>query len=180
MRFRKLRILKRDISISKVLNEIKTFGYGLWGKISILKRNEAFQLTNALNPNNSLLKYLRFDIISPYLFRPAKKNEIIQAADPFPFLIEGPDAMNSSLSPILRQTEKIFLCAGPLSSVNLYWCGTWNKRVKISNKLSSSTGKFKLRQGNFFLTHKLNMSIGATQKIILAGRNYPPLEGTCT
>ena len=37
------------------------------------------------------------------------------------FLMLGPLALYSSLSPILRHTVKLFLWAGPDSSVSLYW-----------------------------------------------------------
>lgn len=46
------------------------------------------------------------------------------AAACWAFFILGPLAIYSSLSPIFRHTVKVFLCAGPDSSVSLYWCPT--------------------------------------------------------
>ena len=45
------------------------------------------------------------------------------------FLMDGPEAMQSSLSPIFRHTVKFFLCAGPDSSVSLYWCWIQNSPI---------------------------------------------------
>ena len=48
-------------------------------------------------------------------------SRLMAAAACCAFLMLGPLALYSSLSPILRHTVKFFLWAGPDSSVSLYW-----------------------------------------------------------
>ena len=57
------------------------------------------------------------------------------------FLMEGPEAVYSSCSPILRQTVKVFLCAGPASSVRRYWCATL---LNLASSLTRHMGVFSL------------------------------------
>lgn len=47
-------------------------------------------------------------------------SKAMAAAACWAFLIEGPDAMYSSLSPNLRHTVNVFLWGGPASSVKRY------------------------------------------------------------
>ena len=49
-------------------------------------------------------------------------SKAMAAAACWAFLIEGPDAMYSSVSPNLRHTVNSFLWGGPASSVKRYWC----------------------------------------------------------